>query len=287
MKPNQKVSATTNILAKQHQEDEAIIKAGLKAFYEVGAALVRIRDSKSYKEVAGYNTFEEYCMDKWDISRPQAYRLIDSVKLIENLSPIGDILPETESQCRELSYLKPDVQRKVWQMVLDSGQKVTAKLIKEMVNEYHKPEPVVGDDADEKVGDPSDGQEREKTYAEMEREFKKQEREEKRREERLKASAKGKKWEELNDEQKKLRDNDRYWKEYYDKLNKMDDFFNRFAQGGTNRLSSSAFGKLKEIIHVGYRELSKKYHPDVGGSNQDMIELTDAKNHVLMMLTIQ
>ena len=124
-----------NFLTRQHQEDEAIIKAGLKAFYEVGSALIRIRDSKSYKEVDGYKTFEEYCRDKWDMSRPQAYRLIDCNKLIENLSPIGHILPETESQCRELSWLKPEAQREVWQMVIDSGQKVTAKLIKEMRDE--------------------------------------------------------------------------------------------------------------------------------------------------------
>ena len=57
-----------SILSKQHQKDGAIIKAGLKSFFEVGLALMRIRENKSYKEVDGYNTFEDYYRDKWDIS---------------------------------------------------------------------------------------------------------------------------------------------------------------------------------------------------------------------------
>ena len=125
-----------SILAKQHQKDGAIIKTGLKSFFEVGFALMRIRENKSYKEVDGYNTFEDYYRDKWDISSEQAYRLIRAAKLIDNLSAVGEIFPETENQCRPLAWLKPQEQREVWQMVTSSGEKITSKLIEKMVLQF-------------------------------------------------------------------------------------------------------------------------------------------------------
>jgi hypothetical protein len=55
---------------------ELVIERNLKAFYEVGAALMQIRDDQLYREK--YETFEGYCQDKWQFSRSYAYRLIAS-----------------------------------------------------------------------------------------------------------------------------------------------------------------------------------------------------------------
>jgi hypothetical protein len=117
-------------------EDEAVIAKGLQSFYDVGLALLRIRDSKSYKEVAGYNTFQQYCKDKWDMGRSRAYQLIDAYNLIENLSTIVDTFPQTESQCRPLIQLNPEDQRTVWKKIIDTGEKITAKLVYETVEEF-------------------------------------------------------------------------------------------------------------------------------------------------------
>jgi hypothetical protein len=120
-------------------ELEQVIDTNLRAFYEVGYALKEIKESQLYK-VLSYNTFEDYCVQRWDMHRAHAYRLIDSSNVVANLSPIGDILPERESQVRPLVRLSPDQQREVWQKIVDNmtaheQAKITAKLVKETVAE--------------------------------------------------------------------------------------------------------------------------------------------------------
>ena len=45
---------------------------------------------------------------KWDLSRGHAYRLIDSAKVIDAVSPMGGIHPTSERQSRLLARLDPD-----------------------------------------------------------------------------------------------------------------------------------------------------------------------------------
>jgi hypothetical protein len=40
---------------------ESAIRKNLSSFYEVGRALLEIRDRKLYCDVAGHETFEAYC----------------------------------------------------------------------------------------------------------------------------------------------------------------------------------------------------------------------------------
>ena len=63
---------------------ETIIDVNLKAFYEVGLALKEVRDRELYK-LSGFVTFEDYCVQRWDIHRAHAYRLIDSSVVMINL----------------------------------------------------------------------------------------------------------------------------------------------------------------------------------------------------------
>ena len=92
---------------------EGIIERNLHSFFEVGRALMEIRAKNYYRDVLGFETFEAYCKAKWDFNRAHAYRLIDSAKVIDVLSPIGDTKPMTESQARPLVKLKdnPEAQR--------------------------------------------------------------------------------------------------------------------------------------------------------------------------------
>jgi hypothetical protein len=78
---------------------EAALDSLRLAFWAAGKALQVIRDARLYRET--YGTFEEYVEDRWDISRPQAYRLIAAWPLAERLSPIGD-KKLNEPQIREL-----------------------------------------------------------------------------------------------------------------------------------------------------------------------------------------
>jgi len=45
---------------------------------------------------------------------PTAYRLIESAKVLNTLTPIGVKLPQTESQVRPLTSLEPEEQVEAW-----------------------------------------------------------------------------------------------------------------------------------------------------------------------------
>ncbi|MCX5804182.1 MAG: hypothetical protein NTU69_11745 [Proteobacteria bacterium] len=72
---------------------------------------MKIRDSRLYREQ--YGTFEEYCKEKWGMSKTHANRLISSTEVTDNLTPIG-VIPKTESQVRPLTKLEPAEQKEAW-----------------------------------------------------------------------------------------------------------------------------------------------------------------------------
>lgn len=127
---------------------EGIIARNLQSFYEVGRALMEIRDKGLYRDVLGYQTFEEYCRVKWDFTRMYAHYLIESSKVIENVNHglQSSVLPANERQTRPLARLEPEKQKEAWQKAVETAPegKVTAahvyKIVKDM-NEPHK-EPV-------------------------------------------------------------------------------------------------------------------------------------------------
>ncbi len=105
---------------------EAVIDAGLQTFVHVGNALLEIRDRRLYRET--HSTLEDYCRDKWQMSRPRAYQLIEAAEVVGNLSTVVDIPPATERQARPLTVLEPDGQREAWQIAVDTAPegKITA-----------------------------------------------------------------------------------------------------------------------------------------------------------------
>lgn len=115
------------------QAYEAIIAAGLPTFAEVGAALLAIRDEALYRQTHG--TFQSYCTEKWGMSRQHAFRLMEAAEVVENLSPIGDILPTNEAQVRALVCLEPEEQRTVWAASVATAPngKVTAAHVEQVI----------------------------------------------------------------------------------------------------------------------------------------------------------
>jgi hypothetical protein len=55
---------------------ELTIRKGLKHFIEVGEALNEIRDQRFYR--AEFDTFEDYCQARWQMSRRRANQIIES-----------------------------------------------------------------------------------------------------------------------------------------------------------------------------------------------------------------
>ena len=105
------MSEELTVFEKQNLvELEETIQKNLTAFYEVGFALMQIRDNRLYR--VEYGTFEEYCKEKWGMERRHAYRLIDGYKVSENLSD----RTQKEYTLRPLTRIKdPEEQREVYQ----------------------------------------------------------------------------------------------------------------------------------------------------------------------------
>jgi hypothetical protein len=114
-------------------EAEATISAGLQTFYEVGNALLLIRDARLYRQ--DYPTFEDYCRDKWSMGASRARQLIAAASVVANLESVTTVTPANEAQARELAALAEEEQRTVWAYavacapVVDGRPRVTSTLI--------------------------------------------------------------------------------------------------------------------------------------------------------------
>ena len=95
-------------------EQEAIIARGLHTFYEVGTALLTIRDNKLYDKK--HQTFEAYCWRRWGLKQSRAYQFIDSAQVVGQLKSSTTVeLPANEAQVRPLAALPAERQTAVWQ----------------------------------------------------------------------------------------------------------------------------------------------------------------------------
>jgi len=111
---------------------ENIIARNQCHFHKIGKALKEIRDSRLYKLIL-FETFEAYTKARWDLGKSHAYRLIQAYQVVNNLSPIGDILPDNEYQVRPLIKLDPLEQRTAWKTFLKTGMEITAPNIKKFI----------------------------------------------------------------------------------------------------------------------------------------------------------
>jgi len=111
---------------------EDAIHKNRHGFYLIGKALREIRDDRLY-QILLFRTFETYTRDRWEIGKSQAYRLINACCVVDNLSPIGDTLPENEAQVRSLAPLEPVTQRKIWSEFLKTGIGLSALNLRKFI----------------------------------------------------------------------------------------------------------------------------------------------------------
>ena len=114
---------------------EAVIKNYRQDFYSVGKALKEIRDGRHYHKLV-FKSFESYVRIRWDLGRSHAYRLIEAASVIDNLSPIGELLPKNEAQIRPLVKLDAFSQRRLWRDFLKTGKTLSALNIKKFVSAH-------------------------------------------------------------------------------------------------------------------------------------------------------
>lgn len=106
----------TSIEHAELVECEQRIERGFQAYRDAGKALARIRDGNLYREK--FETFDQYCQDRWRMTPQHAGRLIAAAEVARNLEPIGSI-PANEAQARELAPLPKTEQVAVWQEVTE------------------------------------------------------------------------------------------------------------------------------------------------------------------------
>lgn len=112
-------------------ELEQVIERGLTTFVDVGNALLSIRDDRLYR--ADYATFEDYCRDRWGMTRQHAYRMIDAAQVVSPMGDSGLSMPTSERQARELARVPEERRAEVWQQTIDAtGGKPTAAAVREM-----------------------------------------------------------------------------------------------------------------------------------------------------------
>ena len=115
---------------------EVVIKQGLKTFVEVGQALMLIRDKRLYRSEFG--TFENYCRDKWDLTRRYVNNIVAASNVVSNLE-MGTMVPkpQNERQARPLTKLEPELQQEAWQETINRhGSEITQKKVQIVVNEF-------------------------------------------------------------------------------------------------------------------------------------------------------
>lgn len=131
-------STASGPLTSQEHQNLTVCETALNvlrvAFAQAGKALQTIRDARLYREE--FSTFEDYCEVKWQMSRQQAYRLIQAWPVAEAVSPIGDTV--NEGQVRELVPIATrhgrDAAVTVYRAVAEiEGVNVTAAILKRAV----------------------------------------------------------------------------------------------------------------------------------------------------------
>jgi len=115
---------------------EQVIERGLNTFVEVGTALASIRDSRLYRGT--HRTFEDYAVERWNLSRAHAYRMIAAAEVV---SPMGDIdpPPTNERQVRELAKVPEPERAEVWRETVErTDGSPTAAAVREAAEQRRK-----------------------------------------------------------------------------------------------------------------------------------------------------
>ena len=114
---------------------EHIIENFRKSYYKAGAALAEIRDKRLYR--ATHASFEAYVAERWELSRPRAYDLIDASRVANNLSAVADVSTTNEFQLRALRDLPAEDQIEVYTKAVERAEegRVTRDLLEETKEE--------------------------------------------------------------------------------------------------------------------------------------------------------
>src|SRR5215471_2161450 len=111
-------------------ECERVVQGGLGEFFQVGNALLTIREERLYRGT--HSTFELYCRSRWGFGRSYACRVMGAAQRIK-LLPLDNPLPKptNEFQVRPLLRFKPEEFPEAWKEVVAKAPngKITTRLV--------------------------------------------------------------------------------------------------------------------------------------------------------------
>jgi hypothetical protein len=115
---------------------EEVIRMGWSSFVDAGMALAQIRNARLYRD--DYDSFEDYCRDKWQYGRNYVDGMISAAQLFTHLMTNCHCQkPQHESQLRPLIGLTAEQAQAAWENAVDQAGKknITAAPVKKAVRE--------------------------------------------------------------------------------------------------------------------------------------------------------
>jgi hypothetical protein len=128
------------------------------AYYVKGQRLGVIERNSLYR-TAGYNSWETYCRERWNLSGTHARKLIQSAEVVENIKKLSftkDTLPTTQRQTWPLIGLTPEQQAEAWDeavrtapeggvsgISITQDKKISGRHVQETVHRLHTSEPQI------------------------------------------------------------------------------------------------------------------------------------------------
>jgi hypothetical protein len=131
-------SPTAPLSENEHdvlQQCEEILEKGLRTFFEVGNALLRIRQARLYR--ATHSTFEQYCHERWNMGRSYAWRVIGAAERLKLLPSDNNLpRPANEFQIRPFLKIAPEEFPKAWKRAVRTAKegKVTPSIAQEVIH---------------------------------------------------------------------------------------------------------------------------------------------------------
>lgn len=114
-------AALTTPERERRAELESTIDRGMRAFNQVGLALAEIRDARLYR--SSHESFEAYLEDRWKMSRPRAYQLMQAAEVVSTVVDTGLPAPTNERQARALAAAPVELQPEAWRVASEDGER--------------------------------------------------------------------------------------------------------------------------------------------------------------------
>jgi hypothetical protein len=143
VEPKSNIAGLTPCEREELKKCEELIARGLGIFFEVGNALLTIRQKQLFRIT--HATFESYCMEKWQIGRSYASRMIGAAERVLLLRGQTEVAPPAnECQIRPFLRLPPEQFPQAWRRTAErsGGRTITGKFAQAIVDEISPPKVV-------------------------------------------------------------------------------------------------------------------------------------------------